>query len=115
MYLEDMELCRRVRDVGYQVRFVANAPARHKGGASTARGDREEQARAYLHRIDADVEFLRRHGRPGSAGTAVAAYVLRSLVGCLVTLVWKDREVRYRAALRYSWDQRRGRTRPAPV
>jgi GT2 family glycosyltransferase len=115
MYLEDMDLCRRLRDAGYRVRFVADAPARHEGGASTARGDRDEQARAYLHRIDADVEFLRRYGRPGAAGAAVAAYVFRSLVGCLVTLVWRDRAVRYRAALRYSWRLRRGGTRPAPV
>ena len=39
MYLEDADLCRRVRDARLRVRFVAGAPAVHGGGTSTARGD----------------------------------------------------------------------------
>jgi N-acetylglucosaminyl-diphospho-decaprenol L-rhamnosyltransferase len=115
MYLEDMDLCRRVRDAGYRVRFIADAPATHLGGASTARGDQAQQDRAYLHRIDADVEFVRRYGRRGAAGLAVAAHVLRAAIGCALTLVWRRRASRYRSALRYALAQVRGRTAPPAV
>jgi hypothetical protein len=114
MYLEDGDLCRRVRDAGYRVRFVADAPAVHAGGASTARGDRDTQARVYLHRLDADIEFLRRYGRRGEAGLAVGAFLLRAVVGLVVSIRMKERRTRYASALRWTWGQRRGR-RPPPA
>jgi len=115
MYLEDMDLCRRVREAGYRVRFVADAPAQHTTGASTNRGDAAQRDRAYLHRIDADLEFLRRYGRRGEAGLAVTAFVLRALVGRLVGLVRRGRASRYRLALPYAVAQWRGRQAPPPV
>ncbi|HEV2087102.1 MAG TPA: glycosyltransferase family 2 protein [Cryptosporangiaceae bacterium] len=115
MYLEDGDLCRRMRDAGYRVRFVASAKAVHAGGASTARGDPGAQARAYLHRIDADIEFVRRYGGPGQAGLALAAFLLRSLVGLVVSTWRTDRRLRYATALRWTWSQRRGRTSPPAV
>ena len=112
MYLEDADLCRRVRDAGYRVRFIAGATAVHAGATSTSRGDTDAQARAYLHRLDADIEFLRRYGRRGEAGLGVAAYLLRSVVGLVVSTRMKDRRQRYASALRWTWSQRRGRTQP---
>jgi GT2 family glycosyltransferase len=38
MYCEDIDLCRRVRDAGYGVRFEPAAVAVHEGGASTPAG-----------------------------------------------------------------------------
>jgi GT2 family glycosyltransferase len=38
MYCEDTDLCRRVRDAGYDVRFEPSAVAVHEGGASTPSG-----------------------------------------------------------------------------
>lgn len=115
MYLEDADICRRVRDAGYRVRFVANAHAVHEGGASTARGDTSEQARAYLHRIDADVEFIRRYGRRGEAGLALASFVLRSLFGLIVAAARPHLRPRYRAAFMHCLRQLRGRRPPPPV
>lgn len=115
MYLEDIDLCRRVRDAGHRIRFVADAPARHTTGASTARGNEEQRDRAYLHRIDADLEFLRRYGRRGEVGLAVAAHILRALVGRLVAVVRRDRASRYRQALAYALAQQQGRRAPPPV
>lgn len=115
MYLEDADLCRRVRDAGLRVRFVADAPAVHEGGASTAQGSEGAQVRAYLHRIDADLEFLRRHGRRGETGLALAGFVLRSLIGLAVGVMRPERRTRYRAALRYSVQQLGGRQPPADV
>jgi N-acetylglucosaminyl-diphospho-decaprenol L-rhamnosyltransferase len=37
MYCEDKDLCRRVRDLGYDVRYEPEASARHEGGASAPR------------------------------------------------------------------------------
>jgi len=115
MYLEDSDLCRRVRDIGLRVRFMADAAAVHLGGASTARGSGDEQIRAYLHRVDADLEFLRRYGRGGAAGVAVSAYLLRSLIGLVVSLARPDLRPRYRTSLRYCLGQVRGRRPPPPV
>ena len=115
MYLEDADLCRRVRDAGYRVRFVAGASAVHAGATSTSRGDTDAQARAYLHRLDADIEFLRRYGRRGEAGLGVAAFLLRAGVGLVASTWMKDRRRRYANALRWTWAQRRGRTQPPAV
>lgn len=113
MYLEDIDLCRRARDAGFRVRFVADASAVHEGGASTARGDQAAQARAYLHRIDADLEFLRRHGRRGEAGLAVVAFLARAVIGLAISVVRPARRERYLRALTYTLAQVPGR-RPAP-
>lgn len=115
MYLEDMDLCRRIRDRGLRVRFVAGATATHTGGASTARGDTAAQARAYLHRIDADVEFLRRYGRSWEPTVAAMAYAVRALVGLLVAGWRTDRRTRYAAALPFALRQTRRRTPAPPV
>jgi GT2 family glycosyltransferase len=114
MYLEDGDLCRRVRDAGYRVRFVAGASVLHTGGTSTSRASTDAQARAYLHRIDADLEFVRRYGRSGEAGLALAAFLLRCGIGLVVSIWRKDRRLRYAMALRWTWSQRRGR-RPPPA
>lgn len=37
MYAEDADLCKRLRDAGYDIRFVSGAVVRHEGGASAPR------------------------------------------------------------------------------
>jgi GT2 family glycosyltransferase len=37
MYCEDTDLCKRVRDAGYDIRFVPDAVVAHEGGASAPR------------------------------------------------------------------------------
>lgn len=114
MYLEDADLCRRVRDAGYRVRFVADARAVHEGGASTAQGNPDAQVRAYLHRIDADIEFIRRYGARGESVLAILAFVLRTMIGLCVSVVRPARRARYWAAVAYSLRQLPGR-RPPPA
>jgi GT2 family glycosyltransferase len=113
MYLEDADLCRRVRDAGARVRFVSDARAVHGGGTSTDRGDTGARTRAYLHRIDGDVEFLRRYGRRGAASVAALAFALRALIGLVVAAGSPTRRARYRAALPFALHQLGGR-HPAP-
>lgn len=38
LYAEDVDLCRRIRSLGYEVRFVPGAVAEHEGGASAPKG-----------------------------------------------------------------------------
>lgn len=115
LYLEDLDLCRRVRDRGLRVRFVAGALAVHGGGTSTARGTPAAQVRSYLNRIDADVEFLRRFGARGEATVAALAFAARALIGLVVSLLRPERRDRYRAALPFALRQLRGRTPAPPV
>ena len=37
MYGEDIDLCKRINDAGYRIRFVPNAVVEHRGGASAPR------------------------------------------------------------------------------
>jgi GT2 family glycosyltransferase len=37
MYAEDTDLCKRVRDAGYDIRFLPDAAVAHEGGASAPR------------------------------------------------------------------------------
>jgi GT2 family glycosyltransferase len=37
MYCEDIDLCRRIRDLGFEIEFVPNAQVLHEGGASAPR------------------------------------------------------------------------------
>ena len=115
LYLEDGDLCRRVRDAGYRVHFVAGASVVHAGATSTLRGNPDAQVRAYLHRLDADIEFLRRYGHRGEAGLAVVAFLIRAGIGMAVSMWMADRRLRYSTALRWTWSQRRGRNPPPPV
>lgn len=115
MYFEDQDLCRRVRDRGLRVRFVADAGAVHGSGTSTARGDAAARTRAYLHRIDADLELLRRYGRPHEPPFAALAYALRCCIGLVVSIGRPDRRHRYAAALPYALRQLRRRVPPPPV
>jgi hypothetical protein len=39
LYSEDVDLCRRLRDAGWHIRFEPGAVARHEGGASAPRTD----------------------------------------------------------------------------
>ena len=113
LYLEDQDLCWRVRDAGFRVRFVAGAGAVHGAGTSTARGSPDAQVRAYLHRIDADVEFLRRYGGRGVHRGRPGVRAAR-LVGLAVSVVRPERRSRYSAALGYALRQVRRRY-PAPA
>jgi GT2 family glycosyltransferase len=115
MYLEDSDLCRRVRDAGYRVRFVSGAYAVHAYGTSTRRGDQAAQARAYLHLLDADIEFMRRYRPRPSAGITVWALIFRSLLGLIVSLWKPERRLRYQTALTWTLHQLRGRRPPPPV
>ena len=117
MYLEDQELCRQLWARGLRVRFVADAPALHIGGASTLRADPHRKTLAYLHRTDADIELIARRRGGAARLAAVALFGLRALFGYGVgaftgrpDLRWK-----YRTALRWLSRQLVHRQPPPPI
>jgi N-acetylglucosaminyl-diphospho-decaprenol L-rhamnosyltransferase len=61
LYCEDADLCRRVRNAGYAVRFVPAAEVSHVGGASSSTGE----TRAIGAR--SRVLYARKHFRPVAA------------------------------------------------
>jgi N-acetylglucosaminyl-diphospho-decaprenol L-rhamnosyltransferase len=58
LYCEDIDLCARLRDAGWGIRYVPAASARHEGGVS---GPREDLLRIYARNR---VRYARLHGRP---------------------------------------------------
>jgi GT2 family glycosyltransferase len=116
LYLEDQELCRAIHARGERIRFVAAALATHVGGGSTEAADPEQQAVAYLHRLDASLEIVRR--RQGSVARvgALAVLTLRSTTQLLLAAIAHDeaRKLKHRTALGWLARQARHR-RPPPV
>lgn len=73
LYGEDIDLCRRMWEGGYSVRYEASATATHIGGASSPRG----RSIPFLAR--GRIRFARKHLRPGVAllhqtGIALGAF-----------------------------------------
>jgi GT2 family glycosyltransferase len=72
LYAEEVDLCRRLHDAGWKVAHAPGAKVRHRGGASSARAQRE----AALYR--GRVLYFRKH--QGAAATAVLkAMILASV------------------------------------
>jgi N-acetylglucosaminyl-diphospho-decaprenol L-rhamnosyltransferase len=73
MYCEDIDLCRRLRDAGYDVRFEPAAVAVHVGGASTPAGSMlPVLASSRLH-------YARKHRSAGAAALERLGLALSAL------------------------------------
>jgi GT2 family glycosyltransferase len=117
LYLEDQELCRAVTARQERIRFAADARAVHAGGGSTEASSPDRRAVAYLHRLDASLEIVRR--RQGSLARTLAWLILlgRCASQWLLALLRRDpgRRLKHREALRWLSQQRSGRQPPPPV
>jgi hypothetical protein len=99
LYREDTDLCRRLRDAGYQIRYEPRAVVVHAGGASTPTGahvptlaaSRVRYARKHRSRLAAALErggvalSAATHVVLGAQGPAVRRGHLRSLRSALST------------------------------
>lgn len=72
IYGEDMDWCKRFRDVGWSVDFVPGAEAIHYGGASSA----NSPVRFFVEKQKADLQYWRKH----HSQLAVRVYCAISLV-----------------------------------
>ncbi|MEQ1788076.1 MAG: glycosyltransferase [Acidimicrobiales bacterium] len=116
LYLEDQELCRQVAAQELRIRFVAAAIGTHVGGGSTEASTPAQQAVAYLHRLDASLEIVRR--RQGALPRVAALLVLMGRSATQLVLAMAsgrtDRRLKHRTALQWLARQVGGR-RPPPA
>lgn len=117
LYLEDQELCRQVAARGLEVWFAADALAVHRVSAATIASRPDQQAAAYVHRIDASVEIIRRVQGGLPAFAAIVVWTGRCVIGYCVAWIRSNRtaRLRYVAALRWLATQVTGRRPPPPV
>ena len=87
LYSEDTDLCRRLRDAGYRVRYEPGVTARHEGGASAPRTTTEWIA------ARSRVRYARKHE---PAPVAVAAALGVALSAATHAAVWLHRPDRAR-------------------
>jgi GT2 family glycosyltransferase len=117
LYLEDQELCRAVAQRGERIRFAADARGTHVGGGPTEASSVEQRAVAYLHRLDASLEIVRR--RQGRIPRLVAVGVLlgRCSSQWILAALRHDeaRLLKHRRALRWLLHQVPARQAPPAV
>lgn len=117
LYLEDQELCRAVAALGLRIRFVADALATHVGGGPTTASSAERRAAAYLHRLDASLEIVRRRQGAAARLASVAVLVARCSTLLAIAAVRRDGDgrLKYRSAVVWLVRQVPRRQPPPPV
>lgn len=117
LYLEDQELCRAVAARAGRIRFVADATAVHIGGGPTEASTPQRRAVAYLHRLDASLEIVRRRQGNAARALALAILMVRSTALWLTSAVRRKPALtaKYAVAIRWLVQQTTGRHPPPPV
>jgi GT2 family glycosyltransferase len=94
LYCEDKDLCRRIRDLGHDVRYEPAAVARHEGGASAPRP-------GLLPVLAASrVRYARKHSGPVRALVERAGWALMALTHSVVSRGGRASRAGHLAALR---------------
>lgn len=109
---EDVDLCRRLHDSGYRLRFAPRAIARHIGGHSFRDLPLQERLEAWYGGMlrYAEKHYPHRTYRRVRLGV-LAGLTLRSIYFCLRRLSCAEAEI-YRSVLRLVRSGRRNRNRP---
>jgi N-acetylglucosaminyl-diphospho-decaprenol L-rhamnosyltransferase len=94
LYSEDTDLCRRLRDAGYGVRYEPGATARHEGGASAPRTQTEWIA------ARSRVRYARKHRRGAAAVVEALGVALSAATHAAVWLHRPERARGHAAAAR---------------
>lgn len=79
LYFEEIDLCRRIRDAGYEVYFVEGAGVKHIGSLATGMGDETKRMPGYWF-VARRRYFVKHHGRLYAAACDAAflgGHVLR--------------------------------------
>jgi GT2 family glycosyltransferase len=104
-YMEDVELCLRARQAGYEVRYVGDVATVH--ASSSATGGGYNARRKYMNAVNS-VWFLRRHG----SAARWASFLVFDVLSWPLALLAAACRGRARAALAKGlglWDGLRGR------
>ncbi|MEN8150091.1 MAG: glycosyltransferase family 2 protein [Planctomycetota bacterium] len=106
MYFEEADLCRRVRDAGHEVVFVAEAAAVHEGGASAALN----RTRLAAERLISAQRYLKRFLTPGRWAAFRAAFLVGFPLRAMIDLL-RDLFGLFVAGVREAVGTETGRTR----
>ncbi|MGQ0434283.1 MAG: glycosyltransferase family 2 protein [Microthrixaceae bacterium] len=116
MFYEDLDLCARARERGFEVWFVATPPIVHIGGASR----RKVEAESLVHSYRSTARFFARHGpawrRQLLRVLTIPEMALRSLLWSVLALApsrraaARSRLQAYRTILRLALTDRAGST-----
>jgi GT2 family glycosyltransferase len=93
LYCEDKDLCRRIRDAGFDVRYEPSAVAVHQGGGSAP------SAALFGVLTASRVRYARKHGGPMAAGVERLGAALVALTHMIVTTGGLGRRAGYAASL----------------
>ncbi len=99
VWFEDVDLCKRLSDAGYRLRYVPTAVARHAGGHSVAALPEGERVAAWYGGL---LRYARKHFPRGTYGivrTAVMLGLALRALGCCATRSF-DRAAAHVAMLR---------------
>jgi len=84
VYLEDLDLSRRIHQQNARIRFCADARAYHTGGGTS----RNVKAKRLFYALRSRIQYAFKHfGRPGAWATCVAILCVEPLVRLLGALV----------------------------
>ncbi|MDX2021232.1 MAG: glycosyltransferase family 2 protein [Deltaproteobacteria bacterium] len=95
LYFEEVDYCHRMRDAGWKVAYVANAPVTHIGSVSTGLDDESREMPQYW--FDSRYRYFRKHHGKAYAAFSDLAFLLGH-----VTYLAKRRAQGQRATLRPS-------------
>lgn len=117
LYLEDQQLCRDIGRLGFRIRFVTDAVATHDVSAATRAARSDQQAAAYIHRLDASIELIDRIQGGWHRRAAVILWFGRVSLGWGFAAVARDRSRsrQYAGAARWLTIQFVRRHAPPPV
>ena len=96
MYYEDMDLCHRLRDAGYRLRFTPSATAIHYWGTSSAQIPERMLVESYLSRAQYFETYYPGWGGEFSRGAAFAELQMRNVLLTCAALILPDRRDRLR-------------------
>jgi len=84
VWFEDVDFCRRVRDLGMKIQYVASVTARHQGGHSVAKLDWACRELCWYASL---LKYASKHYRPYASRGVSAAVVLASTFRAGVAMV----------------------------
>lgn len=84
LWFEDVDFCRRARDLGMKIQYVAEVTARHQGGHSIAKLDWSSRE---LYWYASLLKYASKHFRPYAYRGLVAAVVQASIIRAVAAVV----------------------------
>jgi len=84
IWFEDVDFCRRIRDLGMKIQYVAAVTARHRGGHSVAKLDWSSREVCWYASL---LKYASKHFRPYAYRGVSAAVVLASMFRAGVAVV----------------------------